>query len=222
MPPAVAKSARILIADDHALVRRGIVATLAEHPGWSVVAEASDGREALELATRLQPEVAVLDMTMPSMNGLDATRAILAASPQTRVLILTVHESEQMIREVFRVGARGYLLKSDAGSDLVAAVDALLHDRMYFTSRVAAVVMQGYLRDGSLTEPRTLTGPLSPREREILQLLAEGKSNKDIARQLEISVKTAETHRANIMRKMEFESLSDLIRYAIKNGMLQP
>jgi DNA-binding NarL/FixJ family response regulator len=161
-------------------------------------------------------------MTMPLMNGLDATRAILEISPQTRVLILTVHESEQLIREVFRVGARGYMLKSDAGSDLVAAVNALLSDRMYFTSKVAAVVMQGYLRDGEFSEARSSSGPLSPREREIVQLLAEGKSNKDIARQLQISVKTAETHRGNIMRKMEFESLSDLIRYAIKNGMLQP
>ncbi len=220
MPPP-AKTARILIADDHALVRRGIVATLAEQPGWSVVAEAGDGREALELAGKLLPDVAVLDMTMPSMNGLDAARAMRAASPATRVLILTVHESEQLIREVFRAGARGYLLKSDAGSDLVAAVNALLNDRMYFTSKVAAVVMQGYLRDGALAEPRLSAGPLSPREREIVQLLAEGRSNKEIARQLTISVKTAETHRSNIMRKMEFDSLSDLIRYAIKNGMLQ-
>lgn len=217
-----AKPARILIADDHALVRRGVVATLTEQPGWTVVAEAGDGREALELAGRLRPDVAVLDMTMPSLNGIDAARAILAVSPDTRILIVTVHESEQLIREVFRAGARGYLLKSDAGADLVAAVDALLRNRMYFTSKIAAVVMEGFLRDGEFTEQRAATGPLSPREREIVQLLAEGLSNKDIARQLQISVKTAETHRSNIMRKMHFGSLSELVRYAIKNGMVQP
>ena len=221
MAPA-AKTARILIADDHALVRRGVAATLTEHPGWTVVAEAADGREALEMAGRLRPDVAVLDMTMPSMNGIDAARAILAASPETRILIVTVHESEQLIREVFRTGARGYLLKSDAGSELVAAVDALLRNRMYFTSKVAAVVMESFLRDGEYAEQRATTGPLSPREREIVQLLAEGRSNKDIARALQISVKTAETHRSNIMRKMHFGSLSDLVRYAIKNGMVQP
>ena len=215
------KPARILIADDHALVRRGIAATLADNPRWALVAEAVDGRQAVELAAELKPDVCILDMTMPGLNGLDAARAILTADPATRVLILTVHESEQLIREVFKLGARGYLLKSDAGHDLIAAIETLLADRLYFTSRVARVVLEGYLRSDGPTE-REANGTLSPREREIVQLLAEGKTNKEIARALSISVKTAETHRGNIMRKMEFGSLSDLVRYAIKNGMIQP
>jgi len=215
------KPARILIADDHALVRRGIAATLAENPRWTLVAEAVDGRQAVQLAAELKPDVCILDMTMPGLNGLDAARAILTADPGTRVLILTVHESEQLIREVFKLGARGYLLKSDAGHDLIAAIETLLADRLYFTSKVARVVLEGYLRSDG-TQDRETSGTLSPREREIVQLLAEGKTNKDIARALSISVKTAETHRSNIMRKMEFGSLSDLVRYAIKNGMIQP
>ena len=215
------KAARILIADDHALVRRGICATLADEPAWRVVGEAENGQQAVELAASLRPDVAVLDVTMPTLNGLDATRAILAANPEVRVLILTVHESEQLIREVFRAGARGYMLKSDAGADLVAAVTALIRGRMYFTSKIGQLVLQGYLRDGSLQQQSASAGPLSPRERQILQLLAEGNANKDIARLLQISVKTAETHRGNIMRRMGFASLSDLVRYAIKNGMIQ-
>lgn len=216
------KAAGILIADDHALVRRGICATLADHPRWQVVAEAGNGQQAVELAAQLRPEVAILDLTMPTLNGLDAARAMLATQPELRVLILTVHESEQLIREVFRAGARGYMLKSDAGADLVKAIDALLEGRMYFTSKVARVVLEGYLKDGSLAQDKAGGGPLSSRERQILQLLAEGRTNKDIARALDISVKTAETHRGNIMRKMEFKSYSELVRYAIKNGLIEP
>jgi DNA-binding NarL/FixJ family response regulator len=214
------KPARILVADDHALVRRGIVATLAEVPNWEVVGEAIDGAQAVQLASKLKPDVCILDMTMPVLNGLDAARAILEANPKTRVLILTVHESEQLIREVFKVGARGYLLKSDAGHDLIAAIDTLLRDRLYFTSKVARVVLEGYLRADGTTDAES-AGALSPRERQIVQLLAEGRTNKEIARALSISVKTAETHRSNIMRKMQFASLSDLVRYAIKNGMIE-
>jgi DNA-binding NarL/FixJ family response regulator len=214
------KAARILIADDHALVRRGIVATLAEIARWEVVGEAIDGAQAVELAAQLKPDVCILDMTMPVLNGLDAARAILEANPKTRVLILTVHESEQLIREVFKVGARGYLLKSDAGHELLSAIDTLLKDRLYFTSKVAHLVLEGYLRADGTTDSET-AGALSPRERQIVQLLAEGRTNKEIARALSISVKTAETHRSNIMRKMQFGSLSDLVRYAIKNGMIE-
>jgi DNA-binding NarL/FixJ family response regulator len=213
------KTVRLLIADDHELIRTGIAATLAEVPGWSVVGQARNGREAVDLAQTHHPDIVILDMTMPELNGLDATRQILAARSGARVLILTAHESEQLVREVLNAGAQGYVLKSDAGRALVSAVEALLDGRPFFTSKVARIVLDGFLRspDGSNGDPAPT---LSPREREIVQLLAEGKSNKEVARALGITVKTAETHRGNIMRKMQFNSLSDLIRYAIRNNIV--
>jgi DNA-binding NarL/FixJ family response regulator len=214
------KTVRILIADDHELMRRGLAATLAEVPGWTVVAEAENGRQAVDLAQSTFPDIVILDMTMPELNGLEATRQILAARPGQHVLILTAHESEQLVREVLNAGAQGYVLKSDAGRALVSAVEALLDGRPFFTSRVARIVLDGYLRspDGAMASDPAQS--LSPREREIVQLLAEGKSNKEVARALGITVKTAETHRGNIMRKMQFASLSDLIRYAIRNNIV--
>lgn len=210
---------RILIADDHELIRRGLVSALADRPDWSIVAEAADGRQACELAARLAPDIAVLDLTMPELNGLDATRQIRAATPKTRILIVTAHESEQLIRDVLDAGAMGYVLKSDAGRVLVQAIEALLDDRPFFTSKVARVVLEGYLRSGedSVTQA---AAALSPRERQIVQLLAEGSNNKEVARALQLSVKTVETHRSNIMRKMEFGSLADLVRYAIRNKIV--
>lgn len=211
---------RILIADDHELIRRGLVTTLGDVPGWSVVAEAENGRRAVELARSTQPDVAILDMTMPELNGLEATRQILADRNSTRVLILTAHESEQLVREVLNAGAQGYALKSDAGKALVAGVEALMDSRPFFTSKVARLVLDGFLRSPEGEGGNGTTQALSPREREIVQLLAEGKSNKEVARALGITVKTAETHRSNIMRKMQFNSLSDLIRYAIRNNIV--
>lgn len=214
------KTARILIADDHELMRKGIATTLGEVPGWTVVAQAENGRQAVELAQSVRPDIVILDMTMPELNGLEATRQILANRTGERVLILTAHESEQLVREVLNAGAQGYVLKSDAGRALVSAVEALLDGRPFFTSKVARIVLDGFLRgaDGAASSDPTQT--LSPREREIVQLLAEGKSNKEVARALGITVKTAETHRSNIMRKMQFASLSDLIRYAIRNNIV--
>lgn len=210
---------RILIADDHELFRRGLVSALADRPNWKVVAEAADGRQACELAAQLMPEIAVLDLTMPHLNGLDATRQIRVATPKTRIVIVTAHESEQLVREVLDAGAMGYVLKSDAGRILVQAIEALLDDRPFFTSTVARFVLQGYLRHGEHSDiPAAVT--LSPREREIVQLLAEGNNNKDVARALHLSVKTVETHRSNVMRKMEFGSLADLVRYAIRNKLI--
>ena len=214
-----AANARILIADDHELIRKGLAATLSEVPGWTVVAQAGNGRQAVELAQSTHPDIVILDMTMPELNGLEATRQILAARSGARVLILTAHESDQLVREVLNAGAQGYVLKSDAGRALVTAVEALLDGRPFFTSKVARIVLDGFLRspDGAAADP---SQALSPREREIVQLLAEGKSNKEVARALGITVKTAETHRSNIMRKMQFGSLSDLIRYAIRNNIV--
>jgi DNA-binding NarL/FixJ family response regulator len=213
------KPARIIIADDHELVRRGLVATLADIRGWTVVAEASNGRKAVELVASHHPDIAILDLSMPELNGLDATRQILTLNEPTRVLILSAHESQQLIREVLKAGAQGYVLKSDAGRILVSAVEALLEGRPFFTSKVGQLVLDGYLRGTPLEADNSMPA-LSAREREIVQLLAEGRSNKEVARVLGISVKTAETHRSNIMRKMEFGSLADLIRFAVRNKII--
>ena len=212
-------SVRILIADDHELIRRGLVASLAERPDWTIVAEAADGRQACELAALHAPDIAVLDLTMPELNGLDVTRQIRASTPKTRILIVTAHESDQLIREVLDAGAMGYVLKSDAGRVLVQAIEALLDERPFFTSKVARFVLDGYLRSTE-DSASPATGGLSPRERHIVQLLAEGSNNKEVARTLQLSVKTVETHRSNIMRKMEFGSLADLVRYAIRNKIV--
>jgi DNA-binding NarL/FixJ family response regulator len=213
------KPARIIIADDHEFVRRGLVATLAEVRGWTVVAQASNGRKAVDLVKELHPDIAILDLSMPELNGLDATRQILEIDAVTRVLILSAHESEQLTREVLKAGAQGYVLKSDAGRVLVTAVEALLDGRPFFTSKIGQLVLDGYLR-GTPVETDSSMPALSSREREIVQLLAEGRSNKEVARVLGISVKTAETHRSNIMRKMEFSSLADLIRFAVRNKII--
>jgi DNA-binding NarL/FixJ family response regulator len=214
------KSVRILIADDHELFRRGIAAELTQVPGWVVAADSANGRDAAAVAAELKPDIIVLDLTMPELNGLEAARKIIAADPAARILILTAHESEQVVREVLSAGARGYVLKSDAGRVLVAAVQALLDGRYFFTSTVAQMVLDGYLRSEAQDAESART--LSAREREIVQLLAEGNSNKDIARALDISVNTAETHRSNIMRKMGFASLPELVRYAIRNRIIEP
>jgi DNA-binding NarL/FixJ family response regulator len=210
---------RILLADDHEIVRRGLKDLLQAQPGWDVVGEALTGREAVEKAERLKPDVVILDISMPVLNGLEATRQIRQSLPRTEILILTVNDSEQLVRSVLEAGAQGYLLKSDAGRDLVAAVDSLRQHRPHFTSKVARMVLQGFLRaskEGGTAEP------LTARERTIIQLLAEGKSNKEVAAELGISVKTAETHRANIMRKLDLHSTSDLVRYAVRNRIIEP
>jgi len=211
---------RILIADDHEIFRRGLAAELAQVAGWVVAAQAANGRQAVEMAVAIKPDIVVMDLTMPELHGLEAARRIIAADPAAKILILTAHESEQLVREVLSAGARGYVLKSDAGRILVAALQELLEGRMFFTSNVARIVVDGYLRNES-RDSDTDTA-LSAREREIVQLLAEGNSNKDIARALSISVKTAETHRSNIMRKMGFDSLPELVRYAIRNKIIEP
>lgn len=210
---------RILIADDHEVARRGIRALIESHPGWEVCAEASDGRDAVRLAAQLKPDVVLLDIGMPSLNGLDATRQILTAAPETRVLILTMHDSDQVVREVLAAGARGFLLKSDAGRDLVTAVEALQHKRTFFTTKVAQLVLEGYLHP-TLSLDKLGRSVLTPREREVIQLLAEGKTTKEVATTLNLSVKTAETHRTNLMRKLDLHSVVDLTLYAVRNGIV--
>jgi len=211
---------RILIADDHEVARQGIRALLESHPGWEVCAEAKDGREAVELATNSKPDIVLLDIGMPNLNGLDAARQILAMSPAIRILILTMHDAEQVVREVLAAGARGFVLKSDAARDLVDAVDALQHRRTFFTTRVTQMVMNGYLHQEKESQPLA-KAVLTPREREVIQLLAEGKTSKEVAVALKLSVKTAETHRTNLMRKLDLHSVADLTLYAIRNGIVQ-
>jgi len=214
------KALRILVADDHEVVRKGLLALLQQQPEWQVCGEASDGREAVAKAAELNPEIVVLDIGMPTLNGLEATRQILKTNPETKVLILTLHDSDQLVQDVLNAGARGFLLKSDAARDLVAAVEALRRDKTYFTSKVASMVLEGYLKRVTNTLVAPVRNRLTPREREIVQLLAEGKSTKEVAVALNLSVKTAETHRANIMRKLQFHSVSDLVLYAVRNNIV--
>ena len=219
------KMLRILIADDHEVARRGIRSLLESHPGWEVCAEAKDGRDAVELATSTKPDLVLLDIGMPNLNGLEAARQILATSPNAAILILTMHDSDNVIREVLRAGARGFLLKSDAGRDLVAAVEALESQKTFFTPRVSQMVLDGFLnREKKRSEIEDVANSsgdlLTAREREVIQLLAEGRTSKEVAVTLNLSVKTAETHRTNLMRKLGLHSVADLTRYAVRNGIV--
>jgi len=213
---------RILLADDHEIVRRGLVSLLKSHAGWEVCGEAQDGRQAVEKAKELRPEVVILDIGMPNLNGLEAARQILHDNAQSKVLILTITDADEMVRAVLAAGARGFVLKSDAARDLVTAVEALQSNKTFFTSRVAEMVLGGFLGRNRPTADGEVTLPsLTPREREIVQLLAEGKSSKEVASHLNLSVKTAETHRSNIMRKLNLHSVSGLVLYAVRNNMVQ-
>jgi DNA-binding NarL/FixJ family response regulator len=209
---------RILIADDHAVVRAGLRSLLESRDTWQVCAEASDGRDAVNQAAKHQPDIAILDIGMPLLNGVEAARRIRKVSARSEVLILTMHESDDLVQQVVEAGARGYILKDDADRVLLAAVDALRQHKPYFSLRVssAAEVPDTDGADSAKSSRHRLT----PREREILQLLAEGKSNKDVANLLGISVNTAEAHRANIMLKLDLHSLPELVHYAIRKKII--
>jgi DNA-binding NarL/FixJ family response regulator len=215
------KKVKILIVDDHEFIRQGLRAVIEKQPGWEVVAEAVTGREAITLTERYEPDVVVMDVSMPDMNGLEATAQIVRARPDIKVLVLSMHDSEQVIRQVLASGARGYILKSDAGRDLVTAVESLTEGRPFFTPKVSELLLSGYLRqaDGGRPETGNEASPLTVREREILQLLADGRSNKEIAGDLNISARTVETHRRNLMSKLNLHSIADVVRYAVKNRM---
>lgn len=211
---------RLLIVDDHAVVRAGLRALLESHKGWEVCAEASDGREAVEKASKFKPDVVILDIGMPLLNGVEAARRIHKSLPKSEILILTMHESDDLVQQVVEAGARGYILKDEADRVLHAAVDALRQHKPYFSTRVseAADAADSSADHDSAKSHRSR---LTPREREILQLLAEGKSNKEVATLLNISVNTAEAHRANIMLKLDFHSLADLVMYAVRNKIIR-
>jgi len=209
----------ILIADDHDLVRRGVRAVLEGQPGWTVCGEAGTGREAVAMAIALRPDVVVLDISMPGLNGLEATRQIRRAV-STKILILTVHESDQVVSEVLDAGAHGYMLKADAGRTLVDAINQILGQREFVTPRMQAVAARRSTPRRETLARRT-PDSLTPREREVLQLLAEGRSNKEIGTTLGMTTRTAETHREHIMSKLDLHSMSELVRYAIRNRVIQ-
>jgi DNA-binding NarL/FixJ family response regulator len=214
---------RILLADDHEIVRRGLCALLQKHEGWEVIGECSDGRDAVEKAKQLKPDVVILDVGMPNLNGLAATRQLSRQDPHCKIIVLTITDTDQIVQEALDAGARGFVLKSDAARDLVSAVEALQRNRMFLTPRVNDMVLAGFLDRGhraSHGEPPELP-KLTPREGEVIQLLAEGKSSKEVASLLNLSTKTAETHRSNIMRKLGFHSIRDLVVYAVKNNIIQ-
>jgi DNA-binding NarL/FixJ family response regulator len=212
---------RILVVDDHAVVRRGVRSLLESHEGWKVCGEATTGRDAVDQSRRLRPDVVVMDLSLPELNGLDATRQILKDVPDTEVLVLTMHHSEELARDVLQAGARGFVLKSDADENLIAAVDSLRQHKPFLTATVTEFVLDDYVRRGDALDDLAPVA-LTAREREVIQLVAEGQSNKEAASTLGISVKTIEAHRANVMRKLHLRSVSDLVRYAIRNKIVQP
>jgi DNA-binding NarL/FixJ family response regulator len=217
---------RIVVADDHAVVRRGLRALLETQPGIEVCSEASTGAETLELVKNIKPDLVVLDLTMPEMNGLDVTRAIREISPSTAVLVLTMHFSEELAREALRAGALAYVLKSDADGELLAAIDHVRHNQPFFTSALAVTMAQTFVNGpseaGAAANDRPLPGsPLTTREVEVIQLLAEGKSNKEAAAELGVSSRTVESHRTHVMHKMGFRNFSELVRFAVRNNLIE-
>jgi DNA-binding NarL/FixJ family response regulator len=217
------KPYRILIADDHPVVRLGLRTLLASQTGLDVCCEATTGPEAVKLVKKAKPDLVIMDLTLPEMNGLDAAHAIREESPETDVLILSMHFSEELAREALRAGAMGYVLKSDADSDLLAAVDHVRHKQPFFTGQLAASMMQTFVNGLPLTETKGQKGvTLTPREVEVLQALAEGNSNKRVASALNISTRTVESHRNHIMRKMGFASFSEMVRFAVRNNLVEP
>ncbi len=207
---------RILLADDHAIVRDGLKSVLVRE-GFEIAAEASDGREAVELTRKLRPDAVVMDVSMPSLNGIDAAREIHGACPQTKTILLTVHKQSQFILEALRAGVKGYVLKAQASGDLVHAIRAALQGGTYLSPGISDSVVQA-----ALTKEKAERDPLTQREREVLQLIAEGKTNKEISAALAMSVKTVESHRRNLMLKLDIHETASLVRHAIRIGLIQP
>jgi DNA-binding NarL/FixJ family response regulator len=209
------KRIRILLADDHAVVRQGFKMILGAQPDMEIVGEAGNGREAVELADRLKPEVVVMDVSMPELNGIEATRRLAESAPHVRVLALSMHKDSVYVREILRAGARGYLLKDSVAGDLVSAVRAIAAGEGYISPQVSNAVLDDYRRH--VTNPIDL---LTSREREVLQMLAEGKTNKEIAGVLNLSVYTVDAHRGRIMEKLNVHSINELVRFAVRNGLV--
>jgi two-component system, NarL family, response regulator NreC len=212
--------ARILIADDHEVVREGIRALIEHEPGWQVCGVAANGLEAVHMAKKMKPHVVVLDMSMPDLDGLEALREIKRALPSTEVVIFSAHHSEKVIEQLFEAGAKSYIQKSDAGRYLVAAIKSLAEHKPFFTREISQILFAKFTDAPENTDGQQRT--LTSREREVVRLLAKGTSNKEIAAILGISVRTAETHRAALMRKLGLDSLAGVVRYAIRNNIVEP
>lgn len=208
---------RILIADDHDVIRRGVRALLETRPNLRVVAEASNGRDALIAAKETEPDIAIIDYSLPELNGYELTVSLKREAPRVEILIYTMHDRESMILDVLRAGARGFILKSETEEHLFAAINALSIHRPYFSGGVSETLLEQFLK----TKPQTAHSTLTHREREVVQLIAEGRINKEIARMLEISVKTVETHRATAMHKLKLRTTAELVRYAIRNSIIE-
>jgi DNA-binding NarL/FixJ family response regulator len=207
---------RILIADDHDVVRFGLRQILEAQANWEVVAEASDGKEAVSRVLETKPDICIVDHSLPLMNGLEVTRQIRARVPKAEILIFTMHENEQLVQELLQAGARGYLLKSDARTHLIKAITSLASHQPFFTKKVSEALLDVYL-----ARPERIASAITSRERTVVQLIAEGHTSKEVARILNISLKTVETHRATIMRKLQLTSSADLVRYAIRNKIIE-
>jgi DNA-binding NarL/FixJ family response regulator len=224
MMTAAQRPYRVLLADDHTLVRSGLRALLSKHVGIEVCAEAGTGGEAVEQVKKGKPDLVILDLTMPDMDGLVAARAIQEHSPDTSILILTMHFSKEIAREVLRSGARGYLLKSDAETDLLGAIEQIRRGQPVIAGQLAITMMESFVNGDDLeSQDHPIPGaPLTVREVEIVQLLAEGKSNKEVASTLGVSTRTIESHRNHIMHKMNFASFSELVRFALRSKLIEP
>jgi two-component system, NarL family, response regulator NreC len=207
---------RIVLADDHVLVRQGLKSLL-EREGFQVVAEASDGQEALCHVESLRPDIAIIDISMPTLNGLNAARQMNRSSPKTKTILLTQHDESQYIREALEAGVKGYVLKNQIASDLLLAIRQVSRGQVYLSPGVSSAVMEAYR-----SKPEKFESPLTPRERQVLQLIAEGKSTKDVASLLGISTKTAESHRTRLMQKLDIHETASLVRYAVRHGIVQP
>jgi len=216
MASATSKKIRILLADDHAVVRAGFRMILAAHPDMEIIGEAGDGRAVLEQAEKLRPDVVVMDVAMPGLNGIEATRRLAETQPHARVLALSMHKDSVYVREMLRAGARGYLLKDSIDSDLIAAVRAVARGDAYLSPAISDGVLNDYRRH--VSDPLDL---LTTREREVLQLIAEGKTNKDIASLLKLSVYTVDSHRGRIMEKLNLHSTGELVRFAMRSGIVE-
>jgi DNA-binding NarL/FixJ family response regulator len=213
---------RILIADDHDLLRRGVKTLLLSRGGWEVCGEAKTGREAVAKAEELKPDILILDISMPDLNGVEAARQIRKASESTEILMLSMHYSDQLIRELVDVGVRGYLVKSDSDRDFLIAVETLANHKPFFNALSTEVILGTFNTGGPVKNiPERIRERLTSREREIVQMLAGGKTCREVASSLGITVKTTETHRANIMRKLELHSVSELVRYAVRNQIIE-